>query len=488
VKRPRFEENGWIDRRSRSLAVAADAELSDHAGLARFLRRLGPTPTERAAMNRLLRAIFSKLVTHGALATTLANGETIRAGDGTGTAVAIRFTDSRAPWALVIDPEMQLGELFMDGRLVMEQGSVHDLLHLVLSDARGQPSPWFERALDQARFLIRHLTTWNTRDRARRNVAHHYDLDDRLYALFLDADWQYSCAYFETPDQSLEQAQLAKKRHIAAKLLVEPQHRVLDIGCGWGGLCLYLSEVAGIGDALGVTLSEEQLDAARKRASAQGAEDRVRFALQDYRDVTGSFERIVSVGMFEHIGPRFFATFFETCRKLMSDDGVMLLHTIGCSDGPNHPNPWLNRHIFPGGYLPALSEILPAIEKAGLIVTDVEVLRLHYARTLEAWRERFMARRNEAAALYDERFCRMWEFYLAMSQAAFECQDVVVFQIQIARRQDAVPLTRDYIADREKTLRDAETGPASWRDAAIPSKTPPDEPLAASPAATAVAM
>lgn len=413
-------------------------------------------------MNRLLRAIFCKLVTHGSLATTLSNGETIRAGDGTGAPVAIRFTDSTAPWALVIDPEMQLGELFMDGRLVLDQGSVHDLLHLVLSDARGQPSPWFERALDQARFLIRHLMTWNTRGRSRRNVAHHYDLDDRLYALFLDMDWQYSCAYFEHPSQSLEQAQLAKKRHIAAKLLVEPQHRVLDIGCGWGGLCLYLSEVAGVRDALGVTLSEEQFAAAGRRAATQGAQDRARFALQDYRDITGVFDRIVSVGMFEHIGPRFFGTFFKTCHRLMSEDGVMLLHTIGCSDGPNHPNPWLDRHIFPGGYLPALSEILPVIEKAGLIVTDVEVVRLHYAATLKAWRERFMARRAEALALYDERFCRMWEFYLAMSQAAFEWQDVVVFQIQIAKSQDAVPLTRDYIAERENLLRQVETGASGW--------------------------
>lgn len=422
--------------------------------------------------NRLLRAIFSKLVTRGSLTTTLASGEVIRAGDGSGAPVAIRFTNRRAPWAVVIDPEMQLGELFMDGRMVMERGTVYDLMHLVLSEARGQPSPWFERALDRARFLIRHLTTWNTRGRSRRNVAHHYDLDDRLYALFLDADWQYSCAYFERPDQTLEQAQLAKKRHIAAKLLVEPHHKVLDIGCGWGGLCLYLSEVTGVRRALGVTLSTEQCDAARKRASAQGLADRVEFALQDYRDVTGSFERIVSVGMFEHIGPHFFAAFFETCHRLLSEDGVMLLHTIGCSDGPNHPNPWLNRHIFPGGYLPALSEILPAIEKAGLIVTDVEVLRLHYAKTLQAWRERFMARRAEAAALYDERFCRMWEFYLAMSQTAFECQDVVVFQIQIARRQETVPLTRDYISARETVLLQAEAGLAAQREQKTGRSTP----------------
>jgi cyclopropane-fatty-acyl-phospholipid synthase len=407
-------------------------------------------------MDPLLRAVLSRLIVHGALAISLPGGLTIMAGDGSGEPVAIRFTDRRAVYAFLLDPELQLGELFMAGRLVMERGTIYDFMALVLSEQRGQPTPWFEAWLDRTRFLIRHLTSWNTRARSRRNVAHHYDLDDRLYALFLDEDWQYSCAYFEHPGQSLDEAQLAKKRHIAAKLLVEPGQRVLDIGCGWGGLCLYLTETAGVGEALGVTLSQEQLDVAGKRAAAQGVGERARFALQDYRDVTGVFDRIVSVGMFEHIGPRFFGEFFRVCARLMSEDGVMLLHTIGCSDGPNHPNPWLARHIFPGGYLPALSEILPAVEKAGLIVTDVEVLRLHYAATLKAWRERFMARRDEALALYDERFCRMWEFYLAMCQAAFEWQDVVVFQLQVVRRQESVPLTRDYIAVREAELRTAE--------------------------------
>jgi cyclopropane-fatty-acyl-phospholipid synthase len=332
-----------------------------------------------------------------------------------------------------------------------------------LAGAREQPPGWWEGALDRGRFLLRHLTTRNTRSRSRENVAHHYDLDDRLYALFLDQDWQYSCAYFETPEQDLDAAQLAKKRHVAAKLLIEPQHRVLDIGCGWGGLCLYLTEVAQAREALGVTLSREQLEVANRRAQEAGAGERARFALQDYRDVNGEFDRIVSVGMFEHIGPRFFARFFENCHRLLREDGVMLLHTIGCSDGPNHPNPWLNRYIFPGGYLPALSEIVPVVEKAGLIVTDVEVLRLHYAKTLQAWRERFMSRRAEAAALYDERFCRMWEFYLAMSQAAFEHQDVVVFQLQIARRQDAVPLTRDYMEHQKARLRRGEQQSADSR-------------------------
>ncbi|GHE72615.1 replicative DNA helicase [Camelimonas fluminis] len=404
-------------------------------------------------MDKLLRKTLSSLVRRGALQVTLPDGTRFTCGDGTGPQVAIRLTDRRAMLALLLDPEMQLGELFMNRRLLVEQGTIYDFLALVLAGARDQPPAWWERCLDKARFLLRHVTTRNDRRRSRANVAHHYDLDDRLYALFLDRDWQYSCAYFETPDQDLEAAQLAKKRHIAAKLVLEPGHSVLDIGCGWGGMFLYLTEIAKVREAFGVTLSTEQLEAATRRAREAGAEGRARFALQDYRDVTGAFDRIVSVGMFEHIGPRFFETYFQTCRKLLAADGVMLLHTIGCSDGPNHPNPWINRHIFPGGYLPPLSEILPAIEKAGLIVTDVEVLRLHYARTLQAWRERFMARRDKALALHGERFCLMWEFYLAMSQTAFEHQDVAVFQIQIARRQDAVSLTRDYIVERENTLR-----------------------------------
>ncbi|TAJ30134.1 cyclopropane-fatty-acyl-phospholipid synthase family protein [Bosea sp. (in: a-proteobacteria)] len=408
-------------------------------------------------MERLLRAALSQLVTRGNLRVTLPDGRSFTFGDDTGNPVAIRFADAKAVLGFLTDPEMQLGELFMNRRLIVEQGTIYDFLALVLAGARGQPAAWWERGLDRARFLLRHVTTRNTRDRSRDNVARHYDLDDRLYALFLDEDWQYSCAYFEQPDQSLDDAQLAKKRHIVAKLLVEPHHRVLDIGCGWGGMCLYLTETAKVREAFGVTLSTEQLEVAQRRAAERGASERARFALQDYRDVTGTFDRIVSVGMFEHIGPRFFSGYFETCHRLLDENGVILLHTIGCSDGPNHPNPWLNRYIFPGGYLPSLSEMMPAIEKAGLVVTDVEILRLHYAKTLQHWRERFMARRDEALALYDERFCLMWEFYLAMSQTAFEYQDVAVFQVQLVKRQEAVPLTRDYIAQREARLREAES-------------------------------
>jgi cyclopropane-fatty-acyl-phospholipid synthase len=287
-------------------------------------------------------------------------------------------------------------------------------------------------------------------------VAHHYDLDGRLYSLFLDSDRQYSCAYFETPDTTLDDAQLAKKRHLAAKLLVGRKHSVLDIGCGWGGLGLYLAEHVGA-DVTGVTLSKEQWQTANARAVDREMSRPPTFLLQDYRDVEGPFDRIVSVGMFEHVGVCCYDEFFARCAGLLADDGVMALHSIGRSEGPDVTNPWISKYIFPGGYIPALSEVLPAIERAGLLVNDIEILRLHYAETLKAWRERFMARREEAVQLYDERFARMWEFYLACSEMAFRKQNLMNFQIQITKRQGIVPMTRGYIARAEARLRAADT-------------------------------
>jgi len=402
-------------------------------------------------MEKLLIAMFSRCVLRGALTVETAGGRKLMFGDGTGEEVRIRFTDAAAERSLVLNPELHAGELFMDGRLIVEQGTVFDFLSLVLRDPPPLSLPM--RLLKRVRMLKRQLVSWNNRWRARRNVAHHYDLDHRLYRLFLDQDFQYSCAYFEQPDITLEEAQVAKKRLVTAKLLVEPDSRVLDIGSGWGGLGIYIKEIGGAAEVLGVTLSKEQLEVASARARERGLEKEVCFALQDYRDVEGAFDRIVSVGMFEHVGTRFYDTYFNKCHELLKPDGVMVLHTIGLMDGPWYPNPWLDKYIFPGGQLPALSEIVPAIERSGLLVTDVEVLRLHYAATLAEWRRRFMARREEARALYDERFCRMWEFYLAASEAAFRYQGVAVFQVQCARRQDAVPLTRDYIAERQHDLR-----------------------------------
>ena len=352
--------------------------------------------------------------------------------------------------------ELRLGEAYMDGTFVLERGSIADALAILLRQERIAPPTW-TLPWRLARYLFRRLQQFNPRFRARRNVAHHYDLDGRLYALFLDADQQYSCAYFEEPNQSLDDAQLAKKRHLAAKLRVEPGASVLDIGCGWGGLSLYLGEVAGA-RVTGITLSQEQYARAQQRALERGRAKNAIFRLEDYRDVTGRFDRIVSVGMFEHVGVGFYDTFFRKGAQLLADDGVFLLHTIGRSGPPSVTNPWIAKYIFPGGYIPALSEVLTAIQHAGLMVTDVEILQLHYAETLKAWRERFLAHREDVERLYDGRFVRMWEFYLASSEMAFRESDLVVFQIQMAKRKGVVPATRDYIGREEARLREVETG------------------------------
>jgi cyclopropane-fatty-acyl-phospholipid synthase len=355
----------------------------------------------------------------------------------------------------LLNPELHLGETYMDGTLVIERGSIADLLSLLLFQQRDMMLPLWATPQWWLRYLRRRLQQLNLPGRSRRNVAHHYDLDGRLYSLFLDADLQYSCGYFERPGQSLDDAQLAKKRHLAAKLFVKPGLRALDIGCGWGGLALYLAEFCGA-RITGVTLSEEQLSRATSRAAERHLEASAQFRLQDYRGIEGHFDRIVSVGMFEHVGVNHYERFFRKCAELLDDNGVMMLHAIGRSEGPNVTTPWIAKYIFPGGYIPALSEVLPAIERSGLLVTDIEILRLHYAETLKAWRERFLAHRAEVMKLYDERFLRMWEFYLACSEMAFREQAMMVFQIQLAKRQNVVPMTRDYIAKEEQRLREAE--------------------------------
>jgi len=408
-------------------------------------------------MDRLLRVALEKLIRAGNLRVTTADGSTFTLGDGSGAPVAIRFTTRAAQRNILIDPELKFGEAYMDGGVVVEQGSIADVLAIALGQDRdGRPPAW-ARPQWLVRYLYRRLTQFNPRPRARRNVAHHYDLDGQLYALFLDADRQYSCAYFEVPGQSLDDAQLAKKRHLAAKMLIKPGRRVLDIGCGWGGLALYLAEHCGA-RVTGITLSEQQHARARVRAAEKGLSGQVEFRLQDYRDVPETFDRIVSVGMFEHVGVGFYDAFFRKCRALLDDNGVMLLHSIGRSEGPNVTNPWIAKYIFPGGYIPALSEVLPAVERAGLLVTDIEILRLHYAETLKSWRERFLAQREQVERLYDDRFVRMWEFYLAASEMAFREQAMMVFQMQLTKRQGVVPMTRDYIMREETRLRALEGG------------------------------
>ena len=408
-------------------------------------------------MDRLLDLLLRQFVRRGTLRITTARGSVLTFGDGTGQPVAIRFITAAAQRGVIIDPELRLGQAYMDGTLRVEEGTIADFLALVLGQTPDGMPPSWARPQWIIRYLHRRLQQLNRPGRAQRNVAHHYDLDGRLYSLFLDADRQYSCAYFEAPDQSFDDAQLAKKRHLAAKLLVRDGHRALDIGSGWGGLALYLGEFCRA-YVTGVTLSREQFQRATERAAEKNLSGTVEFRMQDYREVGEKFDRIVSVGMFEHVGVGYYDAFFRKCAALLDERGVMVLHSIGRSEGPNVTNPWIAKYIFPGGYIPALSEVLPSIERAGLLVTDVEILRLHYAETLKNWRDRFMAHKEEAGRIYDQRFVRMWEFYLAASEMAFREQAMMVFQIQLTKRQDVVPITRDYIAREEARLRTLEGG------------------------------
>jgi cyclopropane-fatty-acyl-phospholipid synthase len=404
-------------------------------------------------MDRLLRYFFKQFIRRGAMTFTTASGAKFDCGDGTGEPVSVRFLTTDAERRVLLDPELVLGEVYMEGTFVVEKGTIADVLAILLD----QPEmlPRWAKLQWWLRYLVRHAQQFNPRSRSKDNVARHYDLDGRLYSLFLDADKQYSCAYFETPETTLDDAQLAKKRHLAAKLLIRPGDRVLDIGSGWGGLGLYLAEMTGA-TVTGVTLSTEQLQVSNARADEKNLTRSAKFLLEDYRDIPGPFDRIVSVGMFEHVGVDFYETYFRRCAELLTEDGVMVLHSIGRSHGPDVTNPWIAKYIFPGGYIPSLSEVIPAIERAGLLVCDIEILRLHYAETLKAWRERFMARREEAVRLYDERFARMWEFYLASSEMSFRKQNLMNFQIQLTKRQGVVPITRDYIVDEEANLRGVE--------------------------------
>jgi cyclopropane-fatty-acyl-phospholipid synthase len=374
-------------------------------------------------------------------------------GQSPGPEAAVDIRSKRALRRLLTDPALGLGECYMDGTIIPLGCTIYDVLDVLLHNYQiggrhiGNDLQSFRRR------ILRRWAQWNPAKRSRRNVAHHYDLGDQLYEQFLDRDWQYSCAYFPRGNETLEEAQEAKKRHIAAKLLLSrPGLKVLDIGSGWGGMALTLARDYGA-QVTGVTLSTEQLARARRRAAAAGLSDAVQFEALDYRDpallAMGPFDRVVSVGMFEHVGVNHYDAFFKRVRELLAPGGVALVHAIGRLDGPYATNAWLDKYIFPGGYSPALSEVFPAVERSGLITTDVEILRLHYAETLRQWRKRFAARRDVIAGMYDERFCRMFEFYLAGSELAFRRQEHMVWQLQLERERGTVPLSRDYIAAAE---------------------------------------
>ncbi|MEJ7776631.1 MAG: cyclopropane-fatty-acyl-phospholipid synthase family protein [Sphingomicrobium sp.] len=373
---------------------------------------------------------------------------------GGGKALKLRFSDRNVPFEIIKSPRLGLGEAYMDGRVVIETGTVLDLLQLILG-----ANPWEEgkaarKVLSRGKSRFGRLFKRNTATKSKRNVAHHYDLGDELYDTFLDSDRQYSCAYFTSPDNELEEAQWDKKAHIAAKLHLKPGQKVLDIGSGWGGLAIYLHQVANV-DVLGITLSEDQLRIARRRAEEAGVTDHVRFELIDYRLLDGEFDRIVSVGMFEHVGLEFYEEFFGKCRSLLKRDGVMLLHTIGKLGKAGKPDPFTDKWIFPGYHLPSLSQMSAASEKVRLITSDVETLRLHYAYTLRHWLRRVTDNRAQIEALYDARFFRMWEFYLSGGVVMFESGAGCNYQVQYVRDRHALPITRDYMAEVERKYRKA---------------------------------
>ena len=380
------------------------------------------------------------LIRDGALEITMPDGQVERMGDGSDP-IRITLSDPDLPRRILFNPELAVGEAYMDETLTIAQDDLYGFIALGVRNFAVGHGEGLESRIAP---LIRYVEQFNPVGRAQKNVAHHYDLSGRLYDLFLDEDKQYSCAYFTDPGMSLEAAQVAKKRHIARKLLIEPDMQVLDIGCGWGGLALTLAQDFGA-RVTGVTLSEEQHAVATERVRQAGLEDRVKILLKDYRAVDQTFDRIVSVGMFEHVGVPHYREYFRHVHDKLSEDGVALIHTIGRAAPPGRTSPWITKYIFPGGYVPSMSECLKAVEKEDLWVTDVEVWRLHYAETLKHWHDRFMARIEEAKEIYDERFCRMWRFYLIASELTFRLHRQCVFQFQISRRQEAVPLSRDYL-------------------------------------------
>ncbi|WP_272010299.1 SAM-dependent methyltransferase [Roseovarius sp. ZX-A-9] len=405
--------------------------------------------------SNILHRFLTHLIRRGELSVTYPDGTQRIYGDATGgQRAAVSLHDPSLPRRIVLSPDMAVGEAYMDGKLRIENDDLYGFLGVAIGNLAEQGQPWFRRPLEMVQHLGRWAAQFNPAPRARANVAHHYDLSGKLYDLFLDADRQYSCAYFADPGMSLEDAQTAKKHHIAAKLLLKPGMRVLDIGCGWGGMGLTLARDYGA-QVLGVTLSREQHRVANERARAAGLADRARFELMDYRAVEGQFDRIVSIGMFEHVGVPHYRVYFDKVRERLAPNGVALIHSIGRAGPPGATSPWIAKYIFPGGYVPALSEMTRAVENSGLIATDVEVWRLHYAETLRHWHDRFMANVDAARELYDERFCRMWRYYLVASELTFRLNRQVVFQMQLSPVQDAVPLTRDYLFDSGQARRQA---------------------------------
>ena len=395
----------------------------------------------------LLESYLKRTIKAGNLTIVDASGKSHKFGDGNGDPVTVEITKSSLYWKLVLFPDPAAGEAFMDGTLKMIEGTIFDLFAILGSQKDSTPRlKW--NVINLWRFK-----KWrpNPIGKAQKNVAHHYDLSRQLFELFLDEDLQYSCAYYQNDDDSLDQAQLNKKQHIVAKLALEPGMKVLDIGSGFGGMAIFLAETCNV-EVVGVTLSEEQYAVSCEKCAERGLQDKVTFKLLDYRELDEKFDRIVSVGMFEHVGVEHYTEYFSKVKDLLTDDGVALIHTIGRLYGPCETSRWITKYIFPGGQIPAFSEVVPVCENQQLLITDYEILRLHYAETLREWRRRFMRNRKRAQLMYDERFCLMWEFYLASSEAAFRFHDLVIFQVQLTKQLETLPITRDYMVEEEKRL------------------------------------
>lgn len=400
-----------------------------------------------------LSTVLKRLVKEGHLKVTNYDGKSYCFGDlDAPLEAAITLRDPDTAFKIALYPALNIGEAYTNGTLTIEQGTLLDFLRLLLVNNRRWNRSFWGRVHNRLEDAFRLPAVFNPVSRSSRNVKHHYDLSEELFSLFLDSDRQYSCAYFRSQDDDIEQAQLNKRQHIVAKLAIKPEQHILDIGSGWGGLGLYLAQNYPV-RVTGLTLSEEQHRVSNARARQLGIADRVQFKLLDYRLETDTFDRIVSVGMFEHVGKPHFSAFFEKVHSLLKDDGVALIHTIGQSVPPGAINPWIRRYVFPGAYLPSLSQLTPIFERQHYWLTDLENLRLHYAMTLAAWNDRFQANREHVAKLYDERFCRMWEFYLQSCEAGFRWGGLTVFQFQLAKDIAALPITRDYIAQEEDRLR-----------------------------------
>lgn len=399
--------------------------------------------------NTLLDKVMTRFVSKGALTVFLPDGSSSTYGPGGEPSATIRINDPKLPIQLVKNPELIAGEAYMDGRLEMVDCTIRDFLTVFANNRDGLRKGPLRSKVKAWQKKIRRWHQRNPRAASSENVKAHYDISNELYRMFLDEDMQYSCAYWPSTDITLEEAQLAKKRHIAAKLKLKPGQRVLDIGCGWGGMAIHLAKEHGV-NVVGVTLSTQQHALGVQRAKDAGVADLVDIRLQDYRDVEGPFDRIVSVGMFEHVGIGHFAEYFNAIRELLTDDGVALVHSIGRKGGPSTTGAWIRKYIFPGGYSPALSETFAEIEKAGLWVTDCEILRLHYAYTLAEWDKRCQAQKSEIIEMMGEEFFRMWEFYLAISELSFLLGKHMNFQIQLTTDVNALPISRDYMVDEER--------------------------------------